>query len=215
MVLHCDLGGNSQSLEKMVITTIVNHTQKSIYLKEGNGNLTIKCWDLESNKSEKLVIDPNATYRTFIIFCKGVDNMWASLELNSDYCCDYKQVHVCMDSAQKMFFGSLPRNSKMKKKNIRNECDTNIVLTAVISGEDIRDVATVELAQLAPRNSTWMEAFPESGHWKYFVQMVNDSNEKIEITDHFTTQKTKLVVTFTSSDRLCCVPKKSMLDSWI
>jgi hypothetical protein len=50
------------------------------------------------------------------------------------------------------------------------------------------DVATVELMQLAPLKSTWMEALPTSGHWKYFLQMVKDSNEKIEkeITHHLT-----------------------------
>jgi len=208
VVLDCDLGGNSQSLEKMVVTTIVNYTQQSIFLKEGNENLAIKRWDLESNKSEKLLIDPNATYRIFIVYCKGVDNTWVSLVLNSDYCCDYKRVYVCMDSAQKMFFDSIP----MMKKNIKNECDTNVVLTTVISGDDTHDAATVELGQLAPRKSTWMEALPTSGYWRYFLEMVNDSNGTIEITDHLTTQKKKLVVTFTSSDRLCCVAKKTMLD---
>jgi len=118
-----------------------------------------------------------------------------------------------MDSAQKMFFDSIPKNSKMKNKSIRYDCDTNIVLTAVISGDDTHDVATVELAQLAPLKSTWTEALPMSGHWKYFLQMVNDSNEKVEkeIINHLTTQKKKLVVNFKSSDGLSCVPKKSML----
>jgi len=195
----------------MAVTTVLNYTQKEIFLKEANGNLTFHLWALEPNKSEKLSIDLMATNRRFIVSCKGVDNTWASLELNSDDCCAYQQVHVCMDSAQKMFFDCIPKNSKMQKKNIRNDYETNIVLTAVISGDDTHDVAIVELAQLAPRKSTWTEALPMSGHWKYFLQMVNDSNGKIEITNDLTTQKKNLVVNFTSSGGLSCVPKKSML----
>jgi hypothetical protein len=90
VVLDCDLGGNCQSLEKMVVTTVVNYTQKTIFLKEENRNLTFPYRVLEPNNSEKQSIDCNATYKTFIVSCKGVDNMWASLELNSDNCYDYK-----------------------------------------------------------------------------------------------------------------------------
>jgi len=62
VVLDCDLGGNCQSLEKMVVTIVVNYTQKMNFLKEGNGNLTFAYMVLEPNNSEKLSIDCNATY---------------------------------------------------------------------------------------------------------------------------------------------------------
>jgi hypothetical protein len=194
----------------MVTTKVVNYTQKEIVLKEGNGNFYFYQWALKPNESEELSIDISATYKTFLVCFKGEDNTWASLVMNSDYCLEYKQVHVCMmDSAQKMFLNGIPRMSEMimEKLNIRNDCATNIVLTAVISRGDTDDVATVELAQLAPRKTTRTKVLPRSGHWKYFLRMVNDSNEKIEITDNITTRKKSFVVNFTSSDGLSCVPK--------
>jgi hypothetical protein len=204
VVLDCDLGGNDQSLEKMVETMFVNYTQKEIFLKEGNGHLYFYEWPLQPNESQKLLVDLYATNKTFLVCFKRTDNTWASKELSADHCCDYKQVRVCMDSAQNVVFDKIPWSSKMEKKKIKNDCDTNIVLTAVISQMD--SVATYEVAQLAPRKVTRTEALPMGGFRKYFLQMVNDSNEKIEkeITNQIFEKR--LVVNFTSSDGLSCVP---------
>ncbi|CAM6051369.1 unnamed protein product [Sphagnum compactum] len=189
----------------MVPTKIFNRTGvKGIRVREGNGDVINMCFDIPPKQFGRVVIEPNATYRRFMIAP-------SNLEINSDYCTDNKIVYVRMDEDQKLFLDPVPRTSTMVKRTIINRTSQSVVLKEVIHAkEGEHGIATTDLEQLESRKSHVLEMDPEGEHRKYFMKVIDDPRE-IEITEHLKTSKKSLEVTFDASGNLSFGPASSFL----
>lgn len=187
----------------MVATKIVNRTADlCIRVREGNGDVVNMWFEIPPKQFGRVVIEPNATYRTFRI---GDSN----LETNSDYCTDNKIVYVRMDGHQRLFLDPVPRTSTMVKKTIINRTDQSVVLKEVVDAKDgEHGIATIELKQLEPRDSYSLEMDPEGLHRKYWVKVI-DGPREIEITELLKTSKKSFEVAFDASGILSFVAASS------
>jgi hypothetical protein len=199
----------------MVSTRIVNLTGSDIQLKEGNAGLTSAYMILKPNKSEKVLVDMNATYKTYII--ASTEPGGHLLDLNSDFCTDYKIVYIRKDQSGKVFRDPVPRSNDLVNKKIKNSSGKQIDLIEVITanaehGAEHGPLQT-RLAKLDPGDQHLIvEMDPTADHRKYYVAVVNGdgslSEDRSEIKNAPEDKKTtRLNVTF-SSNKLQVAPSR-------
>jgi hypothetical protein len=177
-------------------------------VREGNGDVLNMWFDIPPKQFERVVLDPNGTYRRFKITP-------SNLQISSDYCIENKIVYVRMDRERKCFLDPVPRTSAMVKKTIINRTSQSVVLNEVIDAkEGEHDIATTELEQLESRKSHVLEMDPNGVHRKYFMKVINEPRE-IEITDHLKTSKKSFEVTFDATGNLSFGPANFLLASYM
>jgi hypothetical protein len=189
----------------MISTEIFNCTGvKDIRVREGNGDVINRWFDIPPKQSRTVEIEPNATYRKFRFTP-------SDLEIPSAYCTDKKIVYVRMDKCQKLFLDPVPKTSTMARKTIINKTSQSVVLKEVIDAkEGEHDSATTELEQLESSKSHVLEMDPEAKHRRYFVKVGNEARD-IEITEHLKSSNKSLEVTFDASGKLSLVLHQSFL----
>jgi len=217
--LHQHQSGQIESCQlfkyKMISTKIFNRTGiEDIRVREGNGDVINRWFDIPPKKFGRVWIDPKGT--TFGKFTVAPARTTPiNLEMDSDYISVNKIVYVRMDD-QKLFLDPVPRTSTMVKKTITNRTNQSVVLKEVIdANEGEHDIATTELEQFASGESHEVEMDPEGGHRKYFMKVINDQRE-IEITERLKTTEKSLEVTFDASGNLSFRPaSRFMLGSYM
>jgi hypothetical protein len=199
------------TLFKMVSTKIVNLTGSDIQLKEGNAGLTSAYMILNPNKSEKVLVDMNATYKTYII--ASTEPGGHLLDLNSDFCTDYKIVYIRKDGNGKVFKDPVPRPNDLVNKKIKHSSGKQIALIEVITANAEHERLETLLAKLdSGGHHSIGEMDPAADHRKYYVAVVNGddslSEDRSEIKNAPEDKKTtRLNVTF-SSNKLQVTPSR-------
>jgi len=194
---------------KMVSTRIVNLTGSEVQLKEGNAGLTSAYMILKPNKSEKVSVDMNATYKTYIIASTHPGGHL--LDLNSDFCTDYKIVYIRKDGNGKVFKDPVPRSNDLVTKKIKNCSDKQIALIEEIAQNAEHERLETRLAKLdSGGHHDILDMDPTADHRKYYVAVVNGddslSQDRSEITNAPEDKKiTRLNVNF-KSNRLQVTP---------
>jgi metal-responsive CopG/Arc/MetJ family transcriptional regulator len=194
----------------MVSTRIVNLTGSDVQLKEGNAGLTSAYMILEPNKCEKVLVDMNATYKTYIIASTHPGGHL--LDLNSDFCTDYKIVYIRKDVNGKVFKDPVPRSNDLVNKKIKNCSGKRIALIEVITPNAEHGGLETQLAKLESGDHHVIEMDPTADHRKYYVAVVNGDNslseDRSEIKNALEHRKTtRLHVTF-SSNKLQLTPSR-------
>ncbi|CAK9219419.1 unnamed protein product [Sphagnum troendelagicum] len=196
----------------MVSTRIVNLTGSDIQLREGNAGLTSACILLEPNKSMKVAVDMNATYKTYKI--ASTEHGGHLLDLNSDFCTDYKIVYIRKDVNGKVFKDPVPRPNNLVNKEIKNSSGKQIALIEVITANAEHKRSETRLAKLkSGGHHKIVEMDPAANHREYYVAVVNDDDslsedpeDRSEIRNAPEDKKTTdLKVTF-SSNKLQVAP---------
>lgn len=185
----------------MVSTRIVNLTGSEVQLKEGNAGLTSAYMILKPNKSEKVSVDMNATYKTYIIASTHPGGHL--LDLNSDFCTDYKIVYIRKDGNGKVFKDPVPRSNDLVTKRIKNcSREQKIALIEVIAQNAEHGRLETRLANLdSGSHYDIVDMDPTADHRKYYVAVVNGDNSLSQDRSEITNDKkiTRLNVTFTSN----------------
>ncbi|CAM6051871.1 unnamed protein product [Sphagnum compactum] len=194
----------------MVTTRIVNLTGSEVQLKEGNAGLTSAYMILKPNKSEKVSVDINATYKTYIIASTHLGGHL--LDLNSDFCTDYKIVYIRKDGNGKVFKDPVPRSNDLVNKRIKNSSGKQIALIEEITPNAEHERLETQLAKLDSGGHHVIEMDPAADHRKYYVAVVNGDNslseDRSEINNAPEDKKiTRLNVTF-SSNKLQVTPSR-------
>jgi hypothetical protein len=187
----------------MVSTRIVNLTGSDVQLKEGNAGLTSAYMILKPNKFEKVSVDMNATYKTYIIASTHPGGHL--LDLNSDFCTDYKIVYIRKDGNGKVFKDPVPRSNELVSKKIKNSSGKQIALIEEIAAGTDHQRFETQLAKLNSGGHHQIDEMdPAADHRKYYVAVVNGDNslseDRIEIKNTPEDKKNKnLNVTFGSN----------------
>lgn len=90
----------------MVATEIINGTQGDLSLKEGNAGVYRDIKKLEVGKKHIIEIDPNATYREYVVVSTPSGN---KVFVTSDDCIDNATITIIVDRAGKYVFTAVPR----------------------------------------------------------------------------------------------------------
>jgi hypothetical protein len=195
----------------MVTTKIVNLTGSDVQLKEGNAGLTSACMILKPNKSEKVLVDMNATYKTYKI--ASTQPGGHLFDLNSDFCTDYKIVYIRKDGNGKVFKDPVPRPNDLVNKRIKNSSGKQIALIEEITANAEHEPLETRLETLASgAHYQIAEMDPTADHRKYYVAVVNEDNslseDRSEIKNAPEDRRiTRLTVTF-SSNKLQVTPSR-------
>jgi len=89
----------------MVATEIVNGTGGSLSLKEGNAGVYRDIKVLEKDKKHVIEIDPNATYREYVVVSTPSGN---KVFVTSDDCIDNSVITIVVEEG-KYVFEAVPR----------------------------------------------------------------------------------------------------------
>jgi hypothetical protein len=155
----------------MVSTKIVNLTGSEVQLKEGNAGLTSAYRILKANESEKVSVDMNATYKTYVIASTPGGHL---LDLNSDFCTDYKIVYIRKDGNGKLFKDPVPRSNDLVTIKIKNCSCEQIALIEVITQDAEHERLETRLAKLdSGGHHNIVDMDPTANHRKYYVAVVN------------------------------------------
>jgi len=90
----------------MVATEIINETKGALSLKEGNAGVYRDIKNLEVGKKHIIEIDPNATYREYVVVSAPSGN---KVFVTSDDCIDNSTITIIVDSEGKYGFRAVPR----------------------------------------------------------------------------------------------------------
>jgi hypothetical protein len=155
----------------MVSTKIVNLTGSEVQLREGNAGLTSTYMTLKANESEKVLVDMNATYKTYVIASTPGGHL---LDLNSDFCTDYKIVYIRKDGKGKVFKDPVPRSNDLVTKKFKNCSREQIALIEEITQNAEHECLETRLAKLdSGGHHDIVDMDPRADHRKYYVAVVN------------------------------------------
>jgi hypothetical protein len=90
----------------MVATEIVNGTKGDLSLKEGNAGVYRDIKTLEADKKHTIEIDPNATYREYVVVSAPRGD---KVFVTSDDCIDNSIIRIIVDDSGKYVFEAVPR----------------------------------------------------------------------------------------------------------
>jgi hypothetical protein len=90
----------------MVATEIVNATEDSLFLKEGNAGVYRDIKTLKPLDRHTIEIDPNATYREYVVVSAPRGD---KVFVTSDDCIDNSTIKIVVDGAGKYVFEAVSR----------------------------------------------------------------------------------------------------------
>jgi hypothetical protein len=184
----------------MVSMRIVNLTGSEIQLREGNAHISRTYMILKANKSEKVSVSENETFKTFQIVSA---HPGGHLDLDSDFCNDYKIVYIRKDGNGKVFKDPVRRSNNLVHIRIKNCSGKRIALIEVITPNAEHGGLEMQLAKLDSQKHHTMEMDTTAGHWKYYVAVVNAddslSEDRSEIKIGPEDKKITLNVNFSSN----------------